>query len=672
MMLRTGFRSTPTLICLLVALFLGATPRASASTFTVGCNVPDLIAAINSANISSSDDVINLSSGCTYTLTNDFAGIGNGLTPGLPGIFNTLTINGHGATIERSSDLLTPTFGLISVPTGGNLTLNDVTLRNGASGAGGAIVTFNGGVVTVNNVTFVNNSALYYITSTGGAISNFNATLTINNSTFIDNQSPGGGAVYNDGNLTVNNSTFSGNLATSSGGAIANNTDATAVLSNSTISGNIGEVGGGISNTGNLTVQNSTVSGNAANFTGGIINLGGTVIVSNSTISDNRAGQIGGLYNLTFDFRNAVMTVSNSTIAGNHGFIGAGLGGGAITNRGERLDLGSSIVANNTMEVGDDPDLTGTINSLGYNVIGNTNGATLTGDIVTNQINGDAVPLNLNALANNGGPTQTRSLGSPSVAFSRGNCTSLPGVAPIAVDQRGIPRNVPCDVGAFELFSEPTSVFGGESSGASVTGSCSDIAFLSDGAIAASCADGVYFHQVVIDGEFLTNPAEIGIQSILDLGVLHAVNLVGMGPGGTPTMQFNPPLTICLRGTGDILFVSASDLTRTIQRPSAVQSGDIRCVTIGEPGLLVMVNQPGFPPSESTTSVIITVCQVTTTDAPLNLRAEPNTHSQVYAKLPYDITLAATEFVPGWYKVIYLDGQGWVSADFVRTTGACG
>ena len=63
-----------------------------------------------------------------------------------------------------------------------------------------------------------------------------------------------GGGIYNSGTLTLTNSTVSGNSATSGGGAIFNNNAGTLTLTNSTLSGNTaGGHGGGILNYGTLT-----------------------------------------------------------------------------------------------------------------------------------------------------------------------------------------------------------------------------------------------------------------------------------------------------------------------------------------------------------------------------------------------------------------------------------
>ena len=80
-----------------------------------------------------------------------------------------------------------------------------------------------------------------------------------------------GGGMLNSGTLTLTNSTVSGNTATEAGG-IYNNFGGTLTLANSTVSGNTsGQNGGGIFNRldGTLVLTNSTVNGNTANTEGG-------------------------------------------------------------------------------------------------------------------------------------------------------------------------------------------------------------------------------------------------------------------------------------------------------------------------------------------------------------------------------------------------------------------
>jgi hypothetical protein len=98
--------------------------------------VDELKTAINTANTTPEDDVINLTKG-VYSLTtvdnntsDGFASDANGLpTPTDITVGGKLTLNGNGAIIERST--AAPAFRFFYVPSNSNLTLNDLTFRNG-------------------------------------------------------------------------------------------------------------------------------------------------------------------------------------------------------------------------------------------------------------------------------------------------------------------------------------------------------------------------------------------------------------------------------------------------------------------------------------------------------------------------------------------------------------
>jgi hypothetical protein len=156
--------------------------------------------------------------------------------------------------------------------------------------------------------------------------------------------------------LSITNSSLSGNSASyyyyylGNGGGIYNS--GTLTLTSSTLSGNRAGSGGGISNSGTLTITNSTLSSNSAVSGGGIYNAGsyfssscsqfgcysttgnnGTVAVNNSTISDNSAvagdgnsaSSGGGIYN------RGKFTLTNSTLSGNSA---VGNGGGLYNEGG--------------------------------------------------------------------------------------------------------------------------------------------------------------------------------------------------------------------------------------------------------------------------------------------------------------------------------------------------
>jgi hypothetical protein len=163
------------------------------------------------------------------------------------------------------------------------------------------------------------------------------ATVNLGNLTIAhgnQNQLPGGdgGGIYNSGTLSVTNSTFSDNIAHLNasleiggfGGGIYNG--GTLTITNSAFSGNGSDIrGGGIDNDGRLTVSNSTFSGNgSASAGGGIENgTGATLTVTNSTFSDDSAIGGGGVDN------GGTLTVTNSTFSGNSG--GGIYNGGTLT-----------------------------------------------------------------------------------------------------------------------------------------------------------------------------------------------------------------------------------------------------------------------------------------------------------------------------------------------------
>jgi hypothetical protein len=91
-----------------------------------------------------------------------------------------------------------------------------------------------------------------------------------------------GGGIANSGTLTINNSTISGNYANAGGGVFTEL--GTVTINNSTISGNYAHAGSGIYNFSTVTINNSTISGNGANLYGNIVNSG-TLAISSSTIS---------------------------------------------------------------------------------------------------------------------------------------------------------------------------------------------------------------------------------------------------------------------------------------------------------------------------------------------------------------------------------------------------
>ena len=251
----------------------------------------------------------------------------------------------------------------------------------------------------------------------------------------------------------------------------------------------VGSLGGGIANSGTLTLTRCTVAGNSAVDGGGIDNEGGTLTVIESTVSGNHAsGYGGGIFSETNgDLSSSSTTILNSTISGNSADAGGGVTnyngltrvlhstvtanqalGGGLWSYGDgatRTDVEGSIVARNTTDGITPNDVANNqtatrFRSLGYNVVGEAGGNvdfTLefnqTGD-QTGII--DPAVLKLGALANNGGPTNTHALLAGSAASDKGNPAFDPNAftPPLATDQRGTGfarvSGGRIDVGAFE------------------------------------------------------------------------------------------------------------------------------------------------------------------------------------------------------------------------------
>ena len=191
-------------------------------------DVAGLIAAINTANASTCLTTINLAPNGTYTLTSVAEDDGYAGGAGLPYIRHTLTINGNGATIQRSSAAGTPDFRIIYVFLS-DLTLNSVTIRGGRGGnvnRGGGGIGMIGSNLVVTSSTITDNVGFG---AGGGGIGSFISTFTIENSTISNNTSfsgYGGGGIINfaspAGSRIISSTIFENQNDLGRGDAIAN------------------------------------------------------------------------------------------------------------------------------------------------------------------------------------------------------------------------------------------------------------------------------------------------------------------------------------------------------------------------------------------------------------------------------------------------------------------
>jgi predicted outer membrane repeat protein len=314
-----------------------------------------------------------------------------------------------------------------------NVTGGNIISNTAQTGSGGGVFNYSRSTIAISGTVLTKNVAQNY----GGGISNMSisGTVAITNANVINNYAGWGAGISNGASgtrMAIDTSSISNNIA--AGGS-----------------------GGGIYNSSLLTITNSALANNVANPGAGPVNgLGGglftvfTTTITNTTISSNQAYTGGGIYADAFSAPN--LTITFATIAYNQANLGGGmyLAGSPITN------LRNTILALN-QDANQMPDCTGSITSLGYNLIGNNNNCTFA-SLASDKVGTNASPIDpdMRGLGNYGGATLTHALNWTSPAIDQiPNGTNTCGTT-ITTDQRGRtrPHHGKCDIGAFEGWLE--------------------------------------------------------------------------------------------------------------------------------------------------------------------------------------------------------------------------
>ncbi len=197
-----------------------------------------------------------------------------------------------------------------------------------------------------------------------------------------------------------------------------------------------------------LALNGVVLTNNTATFGGGAIESTGALQIDSSTLSGNTVttpatGSGGGAIDA-----GGQAVIKRSTIAGNSVATGDGTGVGGAIRYGGSLTLTSSILADDTADSGPECAAAGgSATSGGFNVIENNSGC---GAPKSNDREADP---GLRPLADNGGPTPTRSIPAGSAAINIGPA-AWSAACSGTTDQRGAPRGVAetgsCDAGAYE------------------------------------------------------------------------------------------------------------------------------------------------------------------------------------------------------------------------------
>ncbi len=316
--------------------------------------------------------------------------------------------------------------------------------------------------VTIKDGYPVNDYGGGIVIRSGGKAKLRDSILTNNHSTTV------GGGIKNLGKVTIIESTIGpSNSATYVGGGLDNAGTARIVRTRFTEDHAAGGVqnrnGGGIYNSGTLTLIQSTLDNNRADFGAGLYNTGNAKLV-NSTVAQNHydensnnASDGAGIYS------SGMLNLYNVTLADNRSGLNAKTGG--LYNAGG-ANAYNSILDRNLVLINSNPQafaaidcygpLGGIVNVKFYNLIYAPVGCNygLDPSVQTN------LHANLGALQNNGGWTPTEALLANSPAIDKGDptgCKDQNGNV-LKIDQRNAPRptdgdgngKARCDRGAYE------------------------------------------------------------------------------------------------------------------------------------------------------------------------------------------------------------------------------
>lgn len=316
---------------------------------------------------------------------------------------------------------------VLEIPYGVHVQLSSLTITNGRDFAGAGVLC--SGFLQAARCVFTGHENPYEDDFGGGIYVPVYGQLVLDECRISGNRASGadglGGGLVCAGLGRLRGCTFTGNLA-ASGGAIHVGT----------------ATGDGLAS---LTLEGCTFAGNTATENGGALSVQVSffsqyqVWASNCTFSGNAAVAGGGIY------ANARLALFHCTITDNAVLTD----GGGIKTAGGAPALGHCIVAGNRFTVGGAaPDVTGALDSRGWNLVQNP-GTSAINNIVTGNLYG--LDPQLGPLADNGGPTLTHALLPGSPARDAGDPAWLAG--PTAIDQRGLHRvsGPRIDLGAYEF-----------------------------------------------------------------------------------------------------------------------------------------------------------------------------------------------------------------------------
>ena len=155
--------------------------------------------------------------------------------------------------------------------------------------------------------------------------------------------------------------------------------------------------------------------------------------------------------------------------------------------------------------------------------------------------------------------------------------------------------------------------------------------------------------------------AGVGIPSVIELGFLDAVDVwSNIGKG----------YEVCFPQIGRIVFLDAASSPRMVSMDVDYEHRDgYTCAALDKAGTLVLVKSDDSADVPPALEQPLTNCEITTTHR-LNLRDAAD-GAVVQLVIPANHRLTPSARTQSWFRVVYADTGGWVSARFVNTQGDC-
>lgn len=166
----------------------------------------------------------------------------------------------------------------------------------------------------------------------------------------------------------------------------------------------------------------------------------------------------------------------------------------------------------------------------------------------------------------------------------------------------------------------------------------------------------------------------IGVQSVLDMGVLDAVDVWGNTGSGYEA---------CFPGPGRVIFLDAATSPRTVVNLEHSVQGEYTCATSGRAGTMVLVKPDEDAPTQTTrpvvtrrpgtndsvdTAISLQDCSITPR---FNLRLRAAPWGGIRGIVPVGASVAATARTKSWFKISYQDQSGWSAAWLANSQGNC-